>query len=103
MGSNPTKLLDTPDLNPEAFRASSATTHVENLRGELLILHNVDDSAVTYEHALRVVQRLLDLGKQNWNIVSYPTGNHCFEERRDLQIDAFRRAFQMFERTLKPQ
>ena len=102
MNDNPYALLGTPDLNPAAFRDSSPLSHVEGLRGELLILHNVDDSAVPFEYALRVVQRLLDLGKQGWNMVSYPTGDHCFGARPDLQLDAYRRTFQLFERELKP-
>lgn len=45
---------------------------------------------------------MMDLGKQGWNMVSYPTGDHCFGARPDLQIDAYRRTFQLFERELKP-
>jgi hypothetical protein len=51
---------------------------------------------------LDVVQKLLDAGKQTWDFVTYPTGEHCFGDRPDYGADALRRSFQMFERHLKP-
>lgn len=100
--SNPSTMLDTPWLNPEAFAASSATTHAHKLATQLLIMHTMDDRAVPYEHSVRVVQKLLDAGKQSWDFVTYPTGEHCFGDRPDYGADAYRRTFQMFERRLKP-
>ena len=100
--SNPGTFLDTPVLNPDTFVASSATTHAHKLATQLLILHPMDDRAVAYEHAVRVVQKLLDAGKQSWDFVTYPTGEHCFGDRPDYGADAYRRTFQMFERHLKP-
>jgi dipeptidyl aminopeptidase/acylaminoacyl peptidase len=100
--SNPTIFLDTPVLNPDAFAASSATTHAHKLATQLLILHPMDDRAVPYEHAVRAVAKLLDAGKQSWDFVTYPTGEHCFSDRPDYGTDAYRRSFQMFERHLKP-
>jgi dipeptidyl aminopeptidase/acylaminoacyl peptidase len=100
--SNPTTMLDTPWLNPDAFAASSATTHAHKLATQLLILHTIDDRAVPYEHSVRVVQKLLDAGKQSWDFVTYPTGEHCFGDRPEYGADAFRRSFQMFERHLLP-
>jgi dipeptidyl aminopeptidase/acylaminoacyl peptidase len=100
--SNPSVMLDTPWLNPEAFAASSATTHAHKLATQLLILHAMDDRAVPYEHSVRVVAKLLDAGKQSWDFVTYPTGEHCFGDRPDYGADAYRRSFQMFERHLKP-
>ncbi len=100
--SNPSVMLDTPWLNPEAFAASSATTHAHKLATQLLILHPMDDRAVPYEHSVRVVQKLLDAGKQTWDFVTYPSGEHCFSDRPDYGADALRRTFEMFERHLKP-
>jgi dipeptidyl aminopeptidase/acylaminoacyl peptidase len=99
-GSNSSALLGDPTLNPEAFRASSATTHVENFTGNLLIVHTIDDEVIPYEAALRVVQRLLDLGKKNWDFATYPTGWHCFGQRPDLRHDAYRRTIELFDRVL---
>jgi dipeptidyl aminopeptidase/acylaminoacyl peptidase len=101
-GSNSGLQLGDPTLNPEAFRASSATSHVENFVGNLLIIHSIDDDVIPYEAALRVVQRLLDLGKENWNFATYPTGWHCFIQRPDLRPDAYRRTIELFDRVLAP-
>ena len=89
-------------MNPEAFRASSATSHVEDFAGNLLIIHSIDDEVIPYEAAVRVVQRLLDLGKENWDFATYPTGWHCFGQRPDLRPDAYRRTIELFDRVLAP-
>jgi dipeptidyl aminopeptidase/acylaminoacyl peptidase len=99
-GSNSGALLGDPTLNPEAFRASSATSHVEDFSGDLLIVHSIDDEVIPYEAAVRVVQRLLDLGKENWDFATYPTGWHCFIQRPDLRPDAYRRTIDLFDRTI---
>ncbi len=99
-GSNSGMLLGDPTLNPEAFRASSATSHVEDLGGNLLIIHSIDDEVIPFEAAVRVVQRLLDLGKENWDFATYPAGWHCFSQRPDLRPDAYRRTVELFERTI---
>ena len=101
-GSNSGMLLGDPILNPEAFRASSATSHVEDFAGNLLIIHNIDDEVVPYLAAVHVVQRLLDLGKENWDFATYPTGWHCFGQRPDLRPDAYRRTIELFDRVLAP-
>jgi dipeptidyl aminopeptidase/acylaminoacyl peptidase len=101
-GSNSGLQLGDPTLNPEAFRASSATSHVENFVGNLLIVHSIDDDVIPYEAALRVVQRLLNLGKENWDFATYPTGWHCFIQRPDLRPDAYRRTIELFDRVLAP-
>jgi dipeptidyl aminopeptidase/acylaminoacyl peptidase len=100
-GSNSSALLGDPTLNPDAFKASSATSHVEDFAGNLLIIHNIDDEVIPYEAAVRVVQRLLDLGKGNWDFATYPVGWHCFGQRPDLRPDAYRRTIDLFERVLK--
>jgi dipeptidyl aminopeptidase/acylaminoacyl peptidase len=99
-GSNSSALLGDPTLNPEAFRASSATSHVEAFAGDLLIVHSIDDEVIPYEAAVRVVQRLLDLSKENWDFATYPTGWHCFIQRPDLRPDAYRRTIELFDRTI---
>jgi hypothetical protein len=43
---NSGKLLDSPDINPAAFLASSATTQAHQLAGQLLIAHNIDDAVI---------------------------------------------------------
>jgi len=99
-GSNSGMLLGDPALNPEAFLASSATSHVEEFTGNLLIIHSIDDEVIPFEAAVRVVQRLLDLGKENWDFATYPVGWHCFGQRPDLRPDAYRRTIELFDRTI---
>jgi hypothetical protein len=51
---------------------------------------------IPFEAALRVVQRLLDLGKENWDFATYPTGSHNCGKRPD----AYRRTIELFDRTI---
>jgi dipeptidyl aminopeptidase/acylaminoacyl peptidase len=92
--------MDDPILNPEAFRASSATSHFEDFAGNPLIIHSIDDEVIPYEGAVRVVQRLLDLGKENWDFATYPVGWHCFGQGPELRPDAYRRTIELFNRAI---
>ena len=93
-------MLGDPALNPEAFLASSATSHVEDFAGKLLIIHSIDDEVIAFEAAVRVVQRLLDLGKENWDFATCRSGWHCFGQRPDLRPDACRRTIELSDRTI---
>ena len=95
-----TVFLNAPDVDPEAFRASSLLEYAPNFRGHLLIAHGMVDPVVPYEHSVRLVQRLIELGKENWEFATYPKENHFFLQG-DSRLDLYRRIYRLFERTLK--
>jgi dipeptidyl aminopeptidase/acylaminoacyl peptidase len=100
--SNSGMLLDDPNLNPQSFKDSSATSHVEAFDGNLLIVHAIDDQVILFEHAVAVAQRLLELDKKNWELATYPEGGHCFGGKREFADDAYRRTIDLFDRILAP-
>ncbi|NRR30733.1 S9 family peptidase [Oxalobacteraceae bacterium] len=93
-------ILNTPELDPEAFRKSSPIEYADKLRGNLLIAHGMVDDNVFYQDSVRMAQRLIELKKDNWELASYPLERHGFVQP-EAWYDEYRRIYQLFERTLK--
>ncbi|MES2127620.1 MAG: prolyl oligopeptidase family serine peptidase [Pseudomonadota bacterium] len=93
-------ILNTPDIDPDAFKKSSPIEYAENLRGNLLIAHGMVDDNVFYQDSVRMAQRLIELRKDNWSLASYPLERHGFVQPESW-FDEYRRIYQLFERTLK--
>ncbi len=93
-------ILNTPELDPEAYRKSSPIEYADQLRGNLLIAHGMVDDNVFYQDSVRLAQRLIELKKDNWELASYPLERHGFVQPESW-YDQYRRIFQLFERTLK--
>jgi dipeptidyl aminopeptidase/acylaminoacyl peptidase len=93
-------ILNTPELDPEAYRKSSPIEYADKLRGNLLIAHGMIDDNVFYQDSVRIAQRLIELKKDNWELASYPLEKHGFVQPESW-YDQYRRIYQLFERTLK--
>ena len=93
-------ILNTPDIDPEAYRRSSPIEYVENFQGHLLISHGMIDDNVFYQDSVRLAQRLIELKKHNWELASYPMERHAYQHPESW-YDQYRRIFELFERTLK--
>lgn len=94
-------ILNTPDIDPEAYRISSPIEYAQNLRGQLLIAHGMIDDNVFYQDSVRMAQRLIELKKGGWELASYPLERHGFVQPESW-YDEYRRIFELFERTLQP-
>ena len=93
-------ILNTPDLDPEAYKASSPIEFADGLRGSLLICHGMMDDNVFFQDSVRLAQRLIELKKTDWSIAPYPLERHAFEQP-DAWLDEYRRVYALFDRTLK--
>jgi dipeptidyl aminopeptidase/acylaminoacyl peptidase len=93
-------ILNTPELDPEAFRKSSPIEYVENLRGHLLISHGMIDDNVFYQDSIRLAQRLIELKKHDWELASYPLERHGYQHPESW-YDQYRRILELFEDNLK--
>ena len=93
-------ILNTPELDPEAYRSSSPIEYAENLQGELLIAHGMLDDNVFFQDSVRLAQRLIELRKPGWELASYPLERHAFVHPESW-YDEYRRIQELFERTLK--
>jgi Dipeptidyl aminopeptidases/acylaminoacyl-peptidases len=93
-------ILNTPDIDPEAYRVSSPIEYAANLQDHLLIAHGMIDDNVFYKDSVMLVQRLIELRKDKWEFASYPMERHGFVHPESW-YDQYRRILELFERTLK--
>lgn len=93
-------ILNTPELDPEAYRASSPIEHAGGLAKPLLICHGMVDDNVFFSDSVRLVQRLIELGKtEHFETAIYPAEPHAFTEPASW-LDQYKRIWRLFERTL---
>lgn len=93
-------ILNTPTADSIAYVRSSPIYYAEGLKGALLICHGLVDTNVHFQDTARLVQRLIELGKENWEVAIYPLENHGFKEPSSW-TDEYRRIFKLFETNLK--
>ena len=93
-------ILNTPELDPEAYKVSSPIEYAQNLKGNLLIAHGMVDDNVFFQDSVRMSQRLIELKKDHWELAPYPMERHAFVQPESW-YDEYRRIWQLFERTLK--
>ncbi len=93
-------ILNTPELDPEAYLRSSPIELASGLRDHLLICHGMIDDNVFYRDSVLLTQKLIELRKDKWELASYPLERHSFTHP-DAWYDEYRRIHELFERTLK--
>jgi len=94
------RILNEPQADSVAYRRSSPIHFAEGLRGHLLICHGMVDDNVHFQDTARLIQRLIELGKDHWEAAVYPVEPHAFR-RADSWTDEYRRILTLFERTLR--
>ncbi|MSU22734.1 MAG: S9 family peptidase [Opitutus sp.] len=90
-------ILNTPDLDPEAYARSSPIEFATGLKHPLLICHGMLDDNVFFQDSVRLVQRLIELKKDTFETAIFPVERHAFTEPNSW-LDEYRRIFRLFER-----
>ncbi len=93
-------ILNTPQVDPLAYRRSSPIEFAEGLQGGLLIAHGMIDDNVLFQDSVRLYQRLVELRKDDFELAGYPLERHGFVHP-DAWYDEYRRIHVLFERHLK--
>ncbi len=93
-------ILNQPQMDGEAYKQSSPIYFASGLKGRLLIAHGMVDTNVHFVDTARLVQKLIELGKDNWDVAIYPAEDHAFREPSSW-TDEYKRIFRLFESTLK--
>ncbi len=93
-------ILNEPFNDEIAYRRSSPLYFAEGLKGHLLMAHGMVDVNVHFQDIVRLSQRLIELGKDNWELAVYPIEDHGFIEPSSW-TDEYKRIFKLFEATLK--
>ena len=93
------RILNTPTQDSVAYKQSSPIYFAEGLQDPLLMLHGMVDDNVHFEDIVRLTQRLIELGKTNWDLAVYPVERHDFVRTTSWQ-DEYRRIYELFDRTI---
>ena len=93
------RILNTPATDSLAYKRSSPIYFADGLEGDLLILHGMVDDNVHFQDMVRLSQRLIELGKENWEMAVYPVERHGFVEPSSW-TDEYTRIFKLFQKSL---
>ncbi len=93
-------ILNEPFSDSIAYRRSSPINFAAGLQNHLLICHGMIDVNVHFQDVVRLTQRLIELGKDNWELSVYPLEDHGFTEPESW-TDEYKRIFRLFETVLK--
>jgi dipeptidyl aminopeptidase/acylaminoacyl peptidase len=95
-------ILNYPASDPEAYKKSSPIYFADNLEDRLLMLHGMVDDNVQFQDVVRLSQRFIELGKDNWEMAIYPVEAHGFRKTSSWS-DEYRRIYTLFYQELVQQ
>lgn len=93
-------ILNLPQDDSIAYQQSSPIYFADGLEDPLLIAHGMVDTNVNFSDVVRLVQRLIELGKRNWELAVYPVEDHGFVEPTSW-TDEYSRILELFEKNLR--
>jgi dipeptidyl aminopeptidase/acylaminoacyl peptidase len=93
-------ILNTPQVDPDAYARSSPIEFAAALKRPLLICTGMLDDNVFFQDSVRLVQRLIELKNPNFELAVYPIEPHGFREPESW-LDEYRRIYKLMEREVK--
>jgi dipeptidyl-peptidase-4 len=69
------RYMGLPAENPEGYRQAAVLSHLQTYRGGMFLIHGTMDDNVHWQHTLRLLNGLLDLGK-SVELMAYPGERH---------------------------
>lgn len=93
-------ILNTPEVDPDAYLRSSPIEFASGLKNPLLICSGMLDDNVFFQDSVRLVQRLIELKKPQFEMAIYPVEPHGFREPESW-LDEYRRIYRLMEREVK--
>ncbi|MGM0551285.1 MAG: S9 family peptidase [Bacteroidota bacterium] len=88
-------ILNTPTLDSMAYYRSSPINFAHGLNDPLLMCHGMIDMNVHFQDIVRLSQRFIELGKENWELAVYPVERHSFTEPESW-TDEYQRIWKLF-------
>jgi len=93
-------ILNTPQVDPDAYERSSPIEFAQGLNKPLLICHGMVDDNVFFKDSVRLVQKLIELKKTKFfETAIYPVEPHGFKQPSSW-LDEYTRIDQLFDRHL---
>jgi dipeptidyl-peptidase 4 len=93
------RYMGLPGENPEAYAATSLPAKAANLKGRLMLMHNIEDDNVLFQNSLQLTNALQQAGKL-FDFMLYPQKAHGVSGPASRQMNATMLEF--FDRYLKP-
>lgn len=69
------RYMGLPEENEEGYKAASPVNAAANLKGQLLLLHNIEDDNVLFANSLQMMHALQQAGKSYQSLI-YPQKSH---------------------------
>jgi dipeptidyl-peptidase-4 len=69
------RYMDTPEKNPSGYAKASLLDKVQNLKGDLLLIHGADDDVVVPQNSIDLLKQSVDKGVQ-LDFFLYPGHKH---------------------------
>jgi dipeptidyl aminopeptidase/acylaminoacyl peptidase len=92
--------LGDPENNPEHFHRSSPISFADSLSRPAIILHGLIDDNVGFQDAAQYIDRLIQSGNTNFEMMMYPSERHSYVQPNSWH-DQYLRIFNFFEKHLK--
>jgi dipeptidyl-peptidase-4 len=92
------RYMGTPQSNPEGYKDSSVLSHVDKLRGKLLLVHGMTDENVHFRHTARLIVALTEANK-DYDLLIFPEERHMPRDARGLEYQE-RKVVEYFQRNL---
>lgn len=93
-------ILNDPQDDSLAYLQSSPIYFANGLQKPLLMCHGMEDTNVHFQDIVRLTQKLIELGKKNWQLAVYPLESHDFKEPSSW-TDEYSRIYNLFQEYLK--
>ncbi|MBO7456310.1 MAG: DPP IV N-terminal domain-containing protein [Paludibacteraceae bacterium] len=88
-----------PQVNPRGYEEASLMSHVQDLSGEVLIIHGTGDDNVHVQQTMQYINALVEADKQ-FEMQLYPDDNHFLRKGNNAK-HMHERVLGFLERTLK--
>jgi dipeptidyl aminopeptidase/acylaminoacyl peptidase len=92
--------LGTPEADSANYARSSPITYADSLQKPVLLLHGLIDNNVGFQDAVQYIERLIQTGNEDFDMMMYPSERHSFRDP-DAWYDEYRRIYEFFEEKLK--
>ena len=83
------RYMGLPQQNAKGYHDGSPINFAEGLRGKLLIVHGTGDDNVHFQGDQRLINRLVELGKE-FDFMEYPNRTHGISEGTGTQLHVYR-------------
>jgi len=93
--------LGKPKTDSVNYARSSPITYVDQLKRPILMLHGLKDNNVGFQDAAQYVNKLIQTGGKDFQMMMYPSERHSFSDPDDW-YDEYSRIYHFMNEHLKP-